>query len=40
MTGGGDGVQAEADSSVGPFVVLACGLGPASSLLVCRRFKP
>lgn len=40
VTGGGDGVQAEAGSSVGHLVVLAGGLGPASSLLACGRFKP
>lgn len=40
MTGGGDGVQAEAGSSAGHFVALVCGLGPASSLLACGRLKP
>lgn len=40
VTGGGDGVQAEAGSSVGHFMALACGLGPASSLLAYGRFKP
>lgn len=40
MTGGGDGVQAEAGSSAGHFVALGCGLGPASSLLAYGRFKP
>lgn len=38
-TGGGDGVQAEAGSSVGHLVALAWGLGPASSLLACGRFE-
>lgn len=38
MTDGGDGVQAEAGSS-GHFVALAWGLGTASSLLACGRFK-
>ena len=33
VTGGGDGAQAEAGSSAGHFVALACRLGPASSLL-------
>lgn len=39
VTGGGDGVQAEAGSSDGHFVALACGLGPASSLLAYGRVK-
>lgn len=39
-TGGGVGVQAEAGSSAGHLMALACGLGPASSLLACGRFKP
>lgn len=39
MTGGGGGVQAAAGSSVGHFVALAWGLGPASSLLACGRFR-
>lgn len=39
MTGGGDEVQAEAGSSVGHFVALAWGLGPASSLLACGIVK-
>lgn len=40
VTGGGDGVQAGAGASVGHFVALACGLGPASSLLAYGRVKP
>ena len=40
VTGGGDGAQAVAGSSAGHFAALACGLGPASSLLACGRFEP
>jgi hypothetical protein len=40
VTGGGDGAQVEAGSSVRHFVALVCGLGPASSLLAYKRFKP
>lgn len=39
-TGGGDGAQAEAGSSVGHFVALVCGVGPGSSLLTYKGFRP
>lgn len=39
-TGGGDGAQAEAGSSVGHFVALVCGVGPESSLLTYKGFRP
>lgn len=38
--GAGDGAQADAGSSAGHFAALACGLGPASSLVACGRFEP